>query len=773
MFKSKIIKIWDLEKGGSRIILKSLGLKLIYFLLGFFSSQGALFNKYNSLGISLSVAFPKGISNPIILGAVLGYAFLPKFGKGISYIAVILLIITLKWLLNEFIKIQKQDLLLPFICFASFFLIEIFVNYSLEDSFFYIYSTITEALILAVSNYIFIKFFKYFTFSPNATNLNSKFCYLFASLILIISSISTITFYKISVGRVLAIFIIVLAASCWGSYGGSVAGAALGGAVSMLPFGNFYLSGIYAFSGVISGMCSGGGKLSVCGAFLLCSSICIFNSAVLPSILPHLVCEVLIGVLIFIFVPKRSINKIEVLFSEKNDINSEGNEREKRYITNTIKSISDVAENAAQKTFCNSRPALETVCMDCTYRICNSCSLKNLCWGKERKLTKSKVENLILSMINHKNSNKVKFEDIIINKNCKKSEKIIKSIKRAIADYKDGIDAKIRAKELYNGMSGKFSFAGAILDYADKGIKILDTLDIEKSKKIKNLLSKHKIETVRTECHFNSENKMFIEIEVMKIDNKNLMNKEIVYKIEEISQRYMGDPITFNIENRTVIRIPERENFSLKVCIGRHNCNNGEFCGDFSSYFEDGTGKTYVIISDGMGTGGRAAADGTVTAGIIERLIKLRVDPVSAIKIANLSILGESSKESLTAIDVMSFDMYSGDAHFVKAGAPLTLIKKGNQVNRIESSSLPIGIFEEINASVNKLPLSEGDLVIMMSDGVTDIGTDWIKDTLLNFHRKEKETLADYILEETVKKRDVHQDDDVTVITIDILNKLI
>ena len=50
--------------------------------------------------------------------------------------------------------------------------------------------------------------------------------------------------------------------------------------------------------------------------------------------------------------------------------------------------------------------------------------------------------------------------------------------------------------------------------------------------------------------------------------------------------------------------------FQAELAIAQHVCNNGSLCGDHCTYFNDGLGRMVMIVSDGMGSGGRAAVDG-------------------------------------------------------------------------------------------------------------------------------------------------------------------
>ena len=42
--------------------------------------------------------------------------------------------------------------------------------------------------------------------------------------------------------------------------------------------------------------------------------------------------------------------------------------------------------------------------------------------------------------------------------------------------------------------------------------------------------------------------------------------------------------------------------FDVEIGSDQHTADNGKLCGDCINYFNDGFGKTYALVCDGMGT---------------------------------------------------------------------------------------------------------------------------------------------------------------------------
>ena len=73
-----------------------------------------------------------------------------------------------------------------------------------------------------------------------------------------------------------------------------------------------------------------------------------------------------------------------------------------------------------------------------------------------------------------------------------------------------------------------------------------------------------------------------------------------------------------------------------------------------------------------------------------------------------------------STIDVSLFDLYSGTCEFVKAGASTTFIKRKDAVEKICSTTLPIGVLQDIEIDIVTKSLASGDYVIMVTDGIMD-----------------------------------------------------
>ena len=175
------------------------------------------------------------------------------------------------------------------------------------------------------------------------------------------------------------------------------------------------------------------------------------------------------------------------------------------------------------------------------------------------------------------------------------------------------------------------------------------------------------------------------------------------------------------------------------------------------------------MLSDGMGSGGRAAVDGAMASGLTSRLIQAGFGPESVLRRVNSALMVKSGDESLSTLDIVELDLFDGRMESRKAGAAPSLLCSMGRVSRIERSSLPVGILRDITAELSQDTLVDGDILLMFSDGAMAGGLEWIEEKLRAFDAKagDVKALAEEIASEA-RRRQEGKEDDVTVIAVQL-----
>lgn len=185
--------------------------------------------------------------------------------------------------------------------------------------------------------------------------------------------------------------------------------------------------------------------------------------------------------------------------------------------------------------------------------------------------------------------------------------------------------------------------------------------------------------------------------------------------------------------------------------------------------------RVVLGLSDGMGTGPRAAVESEAAVAMLERLLLEGFDLAFAAQIINLILLLRSPGESFATLDVCSFDLCDGSMQLLKTGAPPTYIRRAAHVDVVRADSLPIGILQAVETSVVEYRLHPGDTVVMVTDGALEtgsIGADKAEALARALRRLEpgdpRETAAE-LLKRVQAGPDQFPRDDVTVVAARLL----
>jgi stage II sporulation protein E len=166
-----------------------------------------------------------------------------------------------------------------------------------------------------------------------------------------------------------------------------------------------------------------------------------------------------------------------------------------------------------------------------------------------------------------------------------------------------------------------------------------------------------------------------------------------------------------------------------------------------------------MAISDGMGSGARAASDSQATLSLVQRFYQAGFAEDVIYDTINQVMLLRSSGETFSTVDLCLLDLIDGEANFIKIGAPPTFILRRGQVLLVASPTLPLGILDEISPGAVKRILEDGDVIVMVSDGVTaNEDTDWLEAELLNLGDCDPRQIAERLLS-FAEMRYSHSDD--------------
>lgn len=189
----------------------------------------------------------------------------------------------------------------------------------------------------------------------------------------------------------------------------------------------------------------------------------------------------------------------------------------------------------------------------------------------------------------------------------------------------------------------------------------------------------------------------------------------------------------------------------------------GGVSGD-SYVFERIGDKFLVALCDGMGAGETAGNGSGAAVELIECFYRAGFDSRSVLSGVN-RFLKLPSGESYSAADVAVCDLDSATVDIIKLGSPPCYIKTADTVLRIEGSSLPIGVLDEMRPYTVTKKLYTGQMLILVTDGVSDcFDGDELPQFINGLAPLNPEKTATAILERALKASGGTPRDDMTVV---------
>ena len=124
--------------------------------------------------------------------------------------------------------------------------------------------------------------------------------------------------------------------------------------------------------------------------------------------------------------------------------------------------------------------------------------------------------------------------------------------------------------------------------------------------------------------------------------------------------------------------------------------------------------------------------------------------------------------ECSATVDLLELDLLSGKAAFYKSGAAPTYVFRDGSLFKLRSKTVPVGIIRELDTKKISFDIGDGDVIVMVSDGITQGKEEcpWLFELLKkNIEGEGAQHTAELIAE---RARCENGNDDISVVVIKI-----
>ncbi len=586
---------------------------------------------------------------------------------------------------------------------------------------------------------------------------NHSLTCLVMSLCTLLLGLSEINLYGFRPVRFLGSFIILCAAFLFGSSGGSIAGISIGTCIAVSGT-SAALSLCCPISGLVSGIFSKYGQFACAFVFTLASGIAAITDYSSETL--AVFAESALAGVIFNLIPKKSLSAVRsgITRPQSKRVALEFSGAKERIIQ-ASKAIGSVSECVASvsKGIEELSPAKDIiVCMRVKERVCNGCQIKDSFCPENGEFAE------ILKKLSEGET--VTTEDFSLNFNskCPSVPRLAENFNKAYASQNALTALQAGAARNRELACGQFNWTSRLLR------EFSDTLEADafslynKERTACRVFSDFGFNDISITCTQPFSSALRVVCKTKAIPQGTSFTRLTKALGGELGVE-LSLPKIREIKEGAELKFVQKERFAVKTASCSECYANRKLCGDYCEHFRTES-KEYIILSDGMGTGGRAAIDSAMTVEIFSRLLKAGLSLDTALSITNSALSVKSDDESISTLDVAEIDLYSGEATILKAGAAQSFYTCSGKVKTIETPSTPLGILSNVSFSRYTLKLRGGDKIIMVSDGILGSGINWIKDEIYSSCSASESEISEQILQQALIKCGAKYDD-MTVIT--------
>ncbi len=567
-----------------------------------------------------------------------------------------------------------------------------------------------------------------------------------------LSVFSGIGIFGFQVRNILYIMIILISGFSAGPGAGAAAGVTAGFMLSApSEFLPDFSTGAYAFCGFLSGFMRKLGKGGSGLGFVLGNT---FLTLAFTGSLEAIIYlkEIIVAIVLFLCIPSRFLTPFTMIMSDAMIIGDTGAAggglrepaRKMQDLSRLYKKISGIFESLSAETPPPRKKELWNLFNGINEKACSGCSLARHCWEANFCST----YNVVMAMINKlEKHGRIDRSDIpgFFGSRCERIRDFTSAVNSSYEILKAGVMREEKTSDNMRLVSRQFDWLSRIAGHAAGEAGSGSVRSAELERKIKAQLDSRRIGYkgvyVFTGGEASSNGRCGkgcrIVIEHRGCDGSrpvcdgrvcSMISSCIGKRMERVEGACRDNTdlgLSGDAAPDCLCRTEFTEEEPLKAIVGVSRTVKGDkqdnISGDSYAFYKIDGGRQVIAISDGMGSGREAAAQSGSALDLLQELTQSGFDLDSSTDLINTMLFMTGRNDSFATLDVAVIDLYGGEVEFTKIGAAPTFIaRKGGTVELIRSASLPAGIMPEIETELVHKFVSDGDAIMLLSDGVMD-----------------------------------------------------
>lgn len=410
-------------------------------------------------------------------------------------------------------------------------------------------------------------------------------------------------------------------------------------------------------------------------------------------------------------------------------------------------------------------------------RQCETCARREQCWEEQYYETCQQVYQCLRAV--ECGAGFYSHELIEFRKFCEEGEAFIQTLKEIFLQERVNLMWNNRLLEQRTAAGEQIQDTADLLKQMAERIYQIQNLKEKDLRKLEKELNYEKIQCKNAWIF--SRDEVHPEYYVtMRITDGNCIHAK---DVGEIISEVMGRSLVPAKDCRLTIR-REYDTFHYitdtryqMVCgIARMKKTGELVSGDNFAFWQGDCGQVIMSLADGMGTGVEACRESEKVIELLEQFLDAGFSQDTAMRMINSSMVLQDHMRIFSTIDLCMVDLYNGRCSMMKAGACATYLKRQDCLEAISCKALPAGMLPAADYDTIERQLVSGDVIIMMTDGVTDAlpgehKEEALEELLLKVQSNNMKEYARRILEQILIRRQFQVRDDMTVLVGQIWEK--
>ena len=434
--------------------------------------------------------------------------------------------------------------------------------------------------------------------------------------------------------------------------------------------------------------------------------------------------SVVIGGVMFAIIPNSVLHKYNGIFDSKSLLTVKNIvDNSKNQIVTRVKELSKIfleMDGVYRKMVRGTLPDDKAKVMlreELVDMVCSKCENRDYCFRSSGNFVDNAIDTIVSVAYD---KGKILLMDIPqhLTSNCNNTSAIVSSLNSLVSSYKQytGVINNLDTSRIL--IANQLNGVSKLLDSLSSEVDVNINFDHKFNDRIKEELSYKNIICYASFVYEKDAYSRYVNLIVKTESIDKVLIEKIVSKI--IGVKLMIKNVSPNDADTSMVYMVTKPNFDIAYGSCGITKTGKIVSGDSKSILKIDDGKYMVSICDGMGSGKNAHSISALTISLIENFYKCGFDNDTILNSVN-KLLSLTEEENFSTIDLCLIDGKKNTYDFVKLGATTGYLKRENgECEKIESSGLPIGVLEEIRPHITKKLINPFDMLVFVSDGITD-----------------------------------------------------